>query len=249
MQLITILSLTFGSSILSLIGSFLLSLKKNWPKRFVLQMTAFSSGTLLATALLHLAPESLEELGSETFFPILFGSIVLFFVLERLVLWHHHHEEDAECGPKPSVILISISDSLHNFIDGVLIAGTFVLDPALGVLTAVAVAAHEIPQEIADFSIMVAGGMRRTTALLVNILSAVLALVGAVVAYFFITTIENIVPYVVGFSAGMFLYIALSDLIPELHSHDLGKKQKSTQLALFFVGVALIMVLGFFEVE
>ncbi len=247
MTLFYILLITTVGSLVSLIGSFFLSRKKTWPKKFLLQMTAFSSGILLATSLLHLAPEAAESLSIQTVFTTIFISIVVFFVLERLVLWHHHHEDTHDCcGPRPSAWFVTFGDTLHNFLDGVLITGAYLVDPRLGLITAFAVAAHEIPQEIADFSIMVAGGMKRKQALLLNTVSAFAAVVGAVSAYYFINSIEWLIPYVVAFSAGMFLYVALSDLIPELHSHDLGEKQKWNQLALFFVGVSVIASLIYF---
>lgn len=249
MQLLSILLLTTISGVISLSGAFMLSLKKDWPKKFLLQLTAFSSGVLLTTALLHLAPEAVEEIDSVSFFNTVFVSIVSFFIFEKLLLWHHHHEEEAHCVPQPSVILITLGDSIHNFIDGVLIASAFLISPNLGLLTAFAVAAHEIPQEIADFSVMVAGGLQRKWALFFNFVSALTSILGAVTVYFFSLAIEWIIPYAVTFSVGMFLYIALSDLIPELHKHDLGQKQKVTQLFLFFVGVAVIILTSFFEVH
>lgn len=249
MQLFSILLLTSLSGIISLSGAFLLSLKKDWPKKFLLQLTAFSSGVLLATALLHLAPEAVEDMDGVSFFNTVFVSILSFFIFEKLLLWHHHHEEEAHCGPQPSAILITLGDSIHNFIDGILIASAFLISPNLGLLTAFAVAAHEIPQEIADFSVMVAGGMKRKRALFFNFISALASVLGAVIAYFFSLSIEWVLPYALTFSVGMFLYIALSDLIPELHKHDLGQKQKATQLFLFFVGIGVIILTGLFEVH
>ncbi|NCO11942.1 MAG: ZIP family metal transporter [Candidatus Pacebacteria bacterium] len=246
-MLFQILVLTFVSSVASLAGSFFLSLKKNWSKKFTLKLTAFSSGVLLSTALLHLAPEAIENLAPKNMFSTVFLAIIFFFVLERLVLWHHHHEDDC-VNPKPSAYLVTIGDSFHNFMDGILITGTFLVDPKLGFFTALAVAAHEIPQEIADFSIMVGAGFKRKTALLYNLVSAMFSIVGAVLAYYFISSVEWLIPYTVAFSVGMFLYIALSDLIPELHHDDLETKQKIEQLALFFVGIVLIISLSFFEV-
>lgn len=248
MELFTIIFLTFISSVLSLIGSFLLSLKEKWPKNFLLQMTALSSGVLLATAMLHLAPEAVEALNPELAFMVMLASIVIFFVMERIFIWHHHHEKETCCGPKPSVYLVMISDTAHNIVDGVLIAGTFLISPELGIFTAIAVAAHEIPQELADFSIMVAGGIDRKRALLFNFFSAMAAIVGAVVTYYFATQAEEIVPYILALSAGMFMYISLSDLIPELHSHnESSNKQKWLQILLFFIGILLIFLLGMFE--
>ncbi|GIK84254.1 MAG: iron permease [Patescibacteria group bacterium] len=247
MTLIYILAVTFISSLISLLGSFFLAKKKTWPKKFILQLTSFASGVLLATSLLHLAPEAIENLDGQIVFIVIFLSIVFFFVLERLILWHHHHEDDECCGPHPSAWFVTFGDGVHNFLDGVLIAGTFLVDPTLGLLTAFAVSAHEIPQEIADFSIMVAGGMSRKQALLLNLASAMSAVLGALVTYFFAFSLEGIVPYIIALSVGMFLYIALSDLIPELHRHDLrDNRQKWNQLILFFVGICIIASLSLF---
>jgi zinc and cadmium transporter len=245
-MLTKIIFLTLISGLISLLGAFILSLKKNWSKDFTLKLIAFSSGILLSTALLHLAPEAIEELGAKQMFNTMFIAIIFFFVLEKSVFWHHHHDDDC-CVPKPSAYLITIGDSLHNFIDGILIAGAFMTNPSLGVFTALAVAAHEIPQEIADFSIMVGGGMKKKTALFYNFVSALFAVLGALLAYFFVSTAQWVVPYTVAFSAGMFLYISLSDLIPELHHPSADNKQKSQQLLLFFVGIALIFGLSLLE--
>lgn len=253
MSLFLTVLITSISSVLSLSGSFLLSLKSNWPKKFILQLTAFSSGVLLATALLHLAPEALEEISEaghlEDGFLVIFAAIVSFFVLEKLFLWHHHHEDEHECcEPKSSAYLIMISDTMHNFIDGVLIAGALSVDLNLGLITAVAVAAHEIPQEIADFSVMVAGGISRKKALLFNLFSAMSSVVGAIVSYFFIQTVEGSVPYIIAFSAGMFLYIALADLVPELHNMKVNKNQKFMQILFFFFGILVSYLSGLLEV-
>jgi zinc and cadmium transporter len=241
MTLFYILGVTFISSLISLLGSFFLARKQTWPKKFVLQLTAFASGVLLTTSFLHLAPEAAESLDPQTVFMVIFLSIILFFVMERLILWHHHHEDEECCGPKPSAWFITIGDGVHNFLDGILIAGTFLVSPSLGLLTAFAVSAHEIPQEIADFSVMVAGGMSRSRALFLNFVSAMAAVLGALITYFFAFSLDWLTPYIIAASAGMFLYIALSDLIPELHHHDLGQKQVWKQLMVFFVGVLLIV--------
>lgn len=248
MTIISILILTSISSLVSIAGATLLAQKKNWPKKFLLQMTAFASGVLLATSLLHLGPEAIEQLKGQSVFYMMFFAIVVFFLLERLVLWHHHHHENAdECStPHPSAWFILFGDSLHNFIDGILIASAYMVDPKLGLITAFAVAAHEIPQEIADFSIMVAAGVSRKRALLYNAISAFTAVLGAVLAYYFLGNVEWVIPYVIAFSAGMFLYIALSDLVPELHSHNSAKSQKWYQLSLFFIGMLIIGTVTFF---
>lgn len=245
MTLLYILTLTSISSLVSIAGAALLAQKKTWPKKFLLQMTAFASGVLLAASLLHLAPEAIEQLPGTTIFYLMFFAILVFFVLERLMIWHHHHHEEEEecCGPHPSAWFIVFGDSLHNFIDGILIASAFVVDPQLGLITAVAVAAHEIPQEIADFSIMVSAGMTRKRALFFNVISAFTSVLGAVLAYYFLGSFDWMVPYVIAFSSGMFLYIALSDLVPELHAHDMGTRQKWSQLLLFFAGIIIIGII------
>lgn len=245
-MLSSILALTLGTSLLSLSGAFVLSLKKQWSNTLLTSLTAFSSGVLLATALVTLAPEALHEITESAVFTTIIVAIVLFFILEKFLSWHHHHTDGDECAPKPSAYLIMVGDSLHNFVDGVLIAAAFAVEPALGFMTALAVTAHEIPQEIADFSIMVAGGMKRSTALLLNAASALFSVLGAVLGYFFIHSFEDGIGYMLAFCAGMFLYISLSDLVPELHAH--GKKhaswQKYTQVGLFVLGIVLMMGLS-----
>lgn len=243
-MLTQILLLTVASGVLSLLGAFILSLKKNWQHAFALQLTAFSSGVLLATSLLHLAPEALHAATPEAVFRTMLLAVLSFFVLERLVLWYHHHHTSH--GPRPAAYLVVIGDSLHNFIDGVLIASAVMVQPELGILTALAVAAHELPQEIADFSVMVASGVSRKKALLFNLASALTAVVGAVLVYMLRDSFEAFLPLAVAFSAGMFLYISLSDLIPELHHHTKETAQKWIQLGLLVVGIMTVVAFSTF---
>lgn len=232
--------LTLTSGLLSLAGAALLALKKNWPHAFALQLTAFSSGVLLATSLLHLAPEAIEEISNPTTaFKSILLSIIIFFILERLVLWYHHHHESH--GPRPASVLVIVGDSLHNFLDGVLIAGATMVDSQLGILTAIAVATHELPQEIADFSILVASGMSRKKALFFNAVSALTAVLGAASVFALGSIVESHLPIIIAFSAGTFLYIALSDLIPELHHHTKDSVQKWVQLILLILGVLAVV--------
>lgn len=240
-MLLTILLGTFLSSFVSLIGALILSRKNNWTQPFALHLTALSSGVLLSTALLHLAPEALleGELHPDTLFLAIFGGTVMFFLIERLVLWYHHHHEN-HSETKPSAMLITIGDTIHNFLDGVAIASAVMLNPALGLITIIAIGAHEIPQEIADFAVMVNNGMSKKKALLLNALSALAAFAGAVLTYTLQHPLEPFIPYLVAFSAGMFLYIALSDLIPELHHKTVKQNEKWTQLLWFFGGILLL---------
>lgn len=236
-----IILLTLAGSILSLAGGLLLLLKKDWNRNFSLLLTSFAAGVLLATAFFDLFPESLETLaekGGDVFTPAL-GGIVLFFILERTLVWFHHHHEAH--GVKPTVWMITLGDGVHNFIDGVAIAATYMLNPAVGTVTALAVAAHEIPQEIADFSVLLSQGLKRSKAIMFNVASACTALVGAVGMYFFADQLEAYLGEIIAFTAGMFVYIALSDLIPELHHAD-NKKDTLRQIVAFLVGMGITLM-------
>ena len=173
---------------------------------------------------------------------ILFG-ILVFFILERMVWWFHHHHEHH--GVRPTAWLITIGDSIHNFMDGVAITAAFLIDPNIGIITTLAVGFHEIPQEIADFVTMIRSGMSRQRALMFNIVSSIVSVFGGILTYIFHESIEGYLPYVLGFSAGMFLYIALSDLIPELHSDDPSHKQRWSQLGWLFLGIVITFIVTF----
>ena len=207
---------------------------------FSLLLTSFAAGVLLATAFLDLFPESMHHLeevgGGDVFIPALVG-IVCFFLLERTLLWFHHHH--GSHGIKPTVWMITLGDGVHNFIDGVAIAATFILNPSIGLMTALAVAAHEIPQEIADFSVLLSRGLSKQKAIIFNVASALTALVGAIGMYLFSEVLEMHLGFITAFAAGMFVYIALSDLIPELH-HSENKKETVRQIIAFVIGIFLV---------
>jgi len=242
-MLSTILLGTFLSSFISLIGAFILSRKSSWSRPFTLHLTALSSGVLLSTALLHLAPEALLVGGNpQDLFMAMFLGTVFFFLIERLVLWYHHHHDSHQA--RPTAWLITIGDSLHNFIDGVAIASAVMLDPTIGLITMIAIGAHEIPQEIADFAVMVNQGVSKQKALLLNVVSALAAFAGALITYALRDPLTPYIPYVVAFSAGMFLYIALSDLIPELHHKTVNQNEKWIQLIWFFGGVLMLFFIN-----
>lgn len=242
-MLIWIITFTFLGSILSLIGGILLLFKKNLPEKFILDLTSFAAGVLLATAFVDLLPEALEESSNfvRIFTYTLFGMVV-FFALERFFLWFHHHHE-TEKDIRPSVFLITIGDSIHNFIDGVAIAGAFLVSIPLGISTAIAVAAHEIPQEIADFSVLLSQKVSRFKTLAFNGLSAITSLFGAVITYYLSQSIQPLLPYLISFTAGMFIYIAASDLIPELHRSSVRKTSALHQTTMLLIGIFLVIVL------
>lgn len=232
---------TIIGSIFSLIGAFVLAYlqKKGRYHSFSLQLTSFAAGVMLTTALLHLGPEAAHEgLSISEVFSTIFGAIFFFFLLERLIWFHHHHA--TEIQPKPVGMLVTVGDTVHNFIDGVAIAGAFLIDIRLGIVTTLAVGFHEIPQEIADFVTMLKSGMTPRKAILLNLFSSLSALVGAIGTIIFVSRIEFLLPYLIAFSAGMFLYIALSDLLPELHHHEANHSEQWQHLLWFVLGIFLM---------
>ncbi len=239
MTLLLILLASLLVSAVSFVGGiFLVNHRLFSNSTFTSSLVSFAAGIMLSAALLDLLPEALEASGGEeaVFVPVLVG-IVAFFFLERFVVWFHHHH--ASHGHAPTSVLILLGDAVHNFIDGVAIAAAFLVNPALGMTTTLAIAAHEIPQEIADFSVLISGGMKKKKALLYNFISGLTAVIGAVSAYFFFETIEGLSWILLSFTAGMFLYIACSDLIPELHK-ELSEKRKWMQTLPFLGGILLL---------
>lgn len=216
-----IILFTFLGSLGALIGGFILL----WRKKFALKIShflaSFAAGVLLGTAFFDLLPEAMleaKDLGINIFFWTLMG-IVIFFLMERFIHWFHHHEEHHahEKESKSTIPLIIISDTVHNFLDGVVIALTFLISIPLGIVTTLAVFAHEIPQEIGDFGLLLHKGLSRTRIILVNILSAAVSILGAIIAYLAGDLISNYIPVFLALTAGFFIYIATSDLIPEIH--------------------------------
>lgn len=240
-MLLLIIIFTSIGSIFSLIGGLFLLSHKNFSKSLNLKLTSFAAGVLLATAFLDLFPEALERAGGgNVFIPALAG-MVGFFLLERFLWFHHHHE--AHSDARPSAYLVIVGDTTHNFIDGIVIAAAFLTSVPLGITTAVAVAAHEVPQEIADFSILLSQGFSKRKVLYINLLSSLFALVGAVITYFVAVSIEQYLPTIIAFTAGMFVYIASSDLIPELHRSG-EKYQTISQVVAFLFGIILVGIIS-----
>ena len=228
-------------SLISLVGGITIIWKKLLDKSVVQYLVAFAAGVILTTVFIDLFPEALEhaeELGQDynIFLPAFLGILVSFFI-ERFLLWFHHHESTH--GMKPTRYLIIIGDGVHNFIDGVVIATTFMTSPELGVITTIAIAAHEIPQEIADFSILLHSGLSKIEALFVNLLSAVAAILGGVLSYYFLSSIEGALPFLLSFSSGIFIYIVGADLIPHLHK-DYREQRKWAQVLPFIAGIVLM---------
>ena len=238
-----ILVFTFLGSIASLAGGFALLSKEKLALKISHFLASFAAGTLLGAAFFDLLPEALhegEESGIDIFLWSLVG-ILLFFLLERFIHWFHHHEEYPEHKreSKSTVPLIVIGDTMHNFVDGVVIAATFLVSIPLGIVTAIAVAMHEIPQEIGDFGLLLHKGLSRRKVIIVNIASASVAFMGAIITYILGDVLEGYVPILLALTAGFFIYRATSDLIPEIH-HEKRKGFAVIESVLLIVGVIVI---------
>jgi len=228
-------------SLLSLSGAIMILWKKILTKSMIPYLVSFAAGVILTTSFMDLFPEALEqaaELGLKIniFLPAFLG-VVLSFFIERFLLWFHHHEHTH--GMKPTIFLITIGDGIHNLIDGLTIAATYLANPALGLITTIAIAVHEIPQEIADFSILIHSGLSKKNALIINLLSAVTAIIGGILGYYFLNNFKAGLPILLAFSAGIFIYISCSDLIPDLH-RDYKEQRKWVQAVPFIVGIVLM---------
>lgn len=239
---------TFFISLIAIIGIFILP--KNWSTKRELRFISFAAGVLLAAALLELLPEAVATVNSSNVFVATLGGLVGFFYLERFIRGTHRHqhshspEKRKEAGRSSTRYLVLIGDGIHNFVDGVAIAASFIVSPALGLATTLAVAAHEIPQEIADYSVLVRGGFSRRKALVYNFLSGLMAVLGASLVFILGDTIEQYTGWILATTAGLFLYIAAADLIPELQH---GSDEEHSGLGIsFMLGLLLLATITMF---
>lgn len=204
----------------------------------VANLISYATGTLLGAVFLGLVPKALDESPSPGILVWLLVGLLLFFTLEKLVLWRHCHQPGCDVHASTGPLLL-IGNAFHNFTDGVIIAGAFLLSMPLGMATGLAVIAHEIPQELGDFAILLDSGYSRRQALLYNTLSSLTTLPGALLAYYFLGMMMPAVPYIILIGASSFLYIALADLTPYLHRR-FGLADSLLQLALIMAGIATI---------
>lgn len=233
-ELIAIVGSVVVVSLIAFLGIVFVGMNEKVLRRVLMVLVAFASGALMGNAFLNLLPESMEKSGNITLYYILLG-IVLFFSLEKFFYWRHCHDED--CPIHAFIYLNLIGDGLHNFADGAIIAASFLTSYELGIATTVAVIAHEIPQEISDFGILVYGGLSEKKALLLNFVSAITAVAGALVTYS-IGFFYNVEHLLVPFAAGGFIYIAATDLMPELHKQrELNESLVQMLMLVFGVGL------------
>ncbi len=236
-----------GSSLLmsaiAMIGSVTLLLKEATLQRILLPLVAFAAGSLIGGAFFHMIPAGLDVFGNNTwFFAWLLLGFCVFFALEQFLHWHHCHRAQTSCK-QPLTYLILIGDGLHNFIGGLAIAGTFLIDIRLGVMAWLAAAAHEVPQELGDFGVLIHGGWGKRKALLYNMLSALTFLLGGLVTYFLSFNLD--ISFLIPFAAGNFIYIGASDLVPEVNKHG-DVKTNVVNYAAFITGILLMLSIKMF---
>ncbi|MGI5840883.1 MAG: ZIP family metal transporter [Patescibacteria group bacterium] len=236
-------------SSLSLATIFLVFLRLKNLKKITLYLVAFAVGSLLGDAFLHLIPESYETIDSSVFTSLfIILGMLLFFIIEKVLRWRHCHDPDCQDSHHgPLVALNFIGDSVHNFIDGMLIAASFMVGPTLGLSTSLAVIFHEIPQEIGDFSIFIHSGLGVAKTVRFNFLSALFSIAGVILTFLLGSLIENFSLYLLPLTAGGFIYLAASDLIPELHRKRTKALSSFLELLLIILGVALMVLLLFLE--
>ncbi|MDC8786269.1 ZIP family metal transporter [Roseateles koreensis] len=250
MTLFYIVLATFIGGLLSVVIA--ASLTVSLLSRIVQNLVSLSTGVLLSTALLHVLPEAFESKASpHALFAVLLGGLMFFFLLEKVELYrhnhhhegdghHHHHHFDAEQAGRGGLSVL-VGDSIHNFCDGIIIAAAFLADPHLGLVTSLAIIAHEIPQEVGDYIVLLNAGFSRAKALFFNAVSGLAAVLGGVVGYFVVGPWESLFPYLLVAASSSFVYVAVADLIPQLQRR-LPWRDTALQLAWLAAGIALVVV-------
>lgn len=247
MTLLWIVCATLAGGVLSVAAAGLLSFTAL--SAMVPRMVSYAVGAMLGAAFLHLLPEAFMLADSiEALFATTLAGLLGFFLLEKAALWRHRHQNGehdlhgdghAETRRKPVATLIVVGDGFHNFVDGVLIASAFVTDPVLGVAAAVALIAHEVPQEVGDFMVLLDCGLSRSRAMMLNLASSAAGVVGGVAGYFALENAQHLTPYVLALAASSFIYIAVADLIPGLH-RAMDARSTAWQIALIALGIVTV---------
>ncbi len=235
--LLWVMAATVANSAVALAGAITLACSKRTLNRLLNALVGFSAGTLLAGAFFHLIAESLEEMLAERAFYLVFAGFILFFLIERFLHWHHCHE--GKCNVHAFSYLLLFGDAIHNFIDGIIIAASFLVNAGIGIATTLAVISHELPQEFSDFAVLVYGGFERKKALFYNLVAQMTSIVGGLVGFFFIAS-SSLAIYLLPFAAGGFIYIGASDLVPELH-REANLKKSMFSFLFFLLGVAFMV--------
>jgi len=230
---------TFIVSLISFVGVVTLALNDKILNKILLVLIGLSAGALMGGAFLHLLPEAVEKsTGLNVYLFVLVG-FILFFLIEKVLHWRHCHK--GECDVHTFHYMNLVGDSIHNFIDGLIMAASFVVSIPLGITTTIAIATHEIPQEIGDFGVLLYGGFSKKRAIMLNFVVALTAVLGGIVGYFVSNLIENIVVFILPFAAGGFIYIAATDLVPEIRK-ELDMKKYMATLLVFICGILIMWV-------
>lgn len=234
-------------SLISFVGILTLSIKDVTLKKILLYFVGFSAGALLGDVFFHMLPEVVEGVGfglRVSFFVLL--GIIASFAVEKIIQWRHCHIPTSRAHPHSFAYMNLFGDAVHNFIDGLIIAASYLVSIPVGIATTLAVIFHEIPQELGDFGVLLHGGFTKKKAMLLNFLSAVIAVLGALVALLISSYVENSMIFLVSFAAGSFIYIAGSDLIPELHKR-FTIQSSVIQMVAIILGIAVMYGLLLFE--
>ena len=235
-------------SLVSLIGALIFLLGREKLSKALLYLVSFSAGGLFGDAFIHLIPEAFESNTHVTNASLtILSGIIVSFITERFVKWRHCHIPISKSHPHPLGYMNLFGDSVHNFIDGLLIGGSFMESPQLGLSTSMAILFHEVPQEIGDFGVLVYSGFQRGKALLLNLLTALVAVLGTIVALVLGVSFQGFTRFLIPFAAGNFVYIAGSDLIPELQRDEFNLKRSALQLSAFILGILALFLLVFLE--
>jgi zinc and cadmium transporter len=237
-----ILGATFIVSLVSVVGILALFLKNKILEKILLLLVGLSAGAMMGGAFLHLLPEAIEEFGEEfgsAPYILALAGFIIFFLLEKFLHWRHCHK--GKCDIHTFGYMNIIGDGVHNFVDGLIIAASFLADGGLGVVALLAIILHETPQEMSDFGVLLYAGFKKMKALALNYLSATMVIVGGMVGYIFGAS-ENFIRYLLPFAAGGFIYIAAADLLPELKKEKRMAKFLPSFL-MFLIGLGLMLVL------
>jgi len=237
---------TFLVSLVSFIGIFTLSLKEKILEKVLLFLVSLSIGGLMGGAFLHLLPEAVEKFENGEVFLYTLAGFFLFLIIEKIIHWRHCHK--SHCPIHAFAYMNLIGDGIHNFIDGLIMAAGFIASPGLGIASTVAIFLHEIPQEIGDFGVLVYGGFSRKKALIFNFLTALTAILGGVFGFYLLSFTEIASKFLLAFAAGGFLYIAASDLIPEIRK-EMDIKKFLVNFGVIFLGILTMYLLKFLGVE
>ena len=235
-------------SAISLIGVLVLWIKDQKLKKILLYLVSFSVGGLFGDAFIHLIPEAIEEGGFGTSVSLLILLGILFsFIVEKFLQWRHCHIPTSKKHPHSFAYMNLFGDAVHNLIDGLIVGGSYLVSIPIGISTTLAVIFHEIPQELGDFGVLIHGGFNKKRAVWFNFMTALAAIAGAVIAFVAGSTLEGFIPLLIPFAAGNFIYIAGSDLIPELRRDEPDLKKSALQVVSITLGVAMMLLILLLE--